>query len=88
MLSRDVLKHHADLVDRMAGALGLDLEEVVMQGRLTPGDLGDAVLNCHGCAHPDACGKWLTNLSSTVSEPPRDCRNAELLRTLKAGKRW
>ncbi|WP_147108033.1 DUF6455 family protein [Tateyamaria sp. syn59] len=71
------LKTHADLVDRMASARGVDLEEAALRAHLTPGDISDLVLNCVGCTKPDTCAQWLTAQQGTVSETPGYCRNAD-----------
>lgn len=76
------LKRHADLVDRMATARGIDLEEAALRAHLTPGDLSDMVLTCAGCAHPDTCSKWLDTQVGAVSETPSYCRNADQFATL------
>lgn len=83
MQNRITLKRHADLVDRMAAAQGIDLEETIMAGHLTPGELGDAVLTCTGCAAPDACEHWLATHEAGESAPAY-CRNGELLAELTA----
>lgn len=83
MQSTLTLKRHADLVDRMATTQGVDLEESVMAGHLTPGELGDAVLACTGCAAPGACERWLDSHAGGESAPAY-CRNADLLAGLAA----
>jgi len=77
------LKRHADLVDQMAAAQGVDLEEAMMAGHLTPGELGDAVLACTGCAEPEACEHWLAAHDAGESAPEY-CRNSALLAELTA----
>lgn len=77
---------HADLVDRMASALGIDLEEKIMEGKLEIDTLGDAVLSCTGCTDPDGCENWLAGQEALRPKPPRFCRNSELFRLLKQGK--
>lgn len=85
MQSARTLKRHADLVDRMAGTQGVDLEEKMMEGLLTPGNLADAVLACTGCANPGDCAHWLE--SHQDGEPAPDyCRNVDLFADLKAGR--
>jgi len=86
MTARLTLKTHATLVDRMANTLGLDLEEVMMEGRMTFDQLGDAVLSCTGCTQPEACGRWLDAQTETVHDTPGYCRNSDLFDRLKAGK--
>lgn len=79
-------KRHADLVDRMANALGLDLEEKIMEGKLEIDTLGDAVLRCTGCTDPGACEHWMETVDGVVAEAPGMCRNADLFELLKQGK--
>lgn len=85
MQSEATLKRHAALIDQMAQARGLDLEEQMLRGKLTVAELEDAVLRCTGCAQPDACEFWLSVQQDTVSEAPAFCRNAEVFRTLERG---
>jgi len=86
MQSTSTLKRHADLVDRMANTLGVDLEEKMMAGQMRPGVLSDAVLACTGCANPEACGHWLAAQGAVVEQGPDYCRNGDLFTLLKAGK--
>lgn len=81
MPSHKTLRRHAALVDRMAGALGVDLEEAVMRGQLAPDALPDMVLRCTGCAKPDECEMLLANAAAAPAQeaaqtPPYFCRNA------------
>ncbi|MFD1342125.1 DUF6455 family protein [Litorisediminicola beolgyonensis] len=78
MVSRTVLKQHAYLVDRMAGALEIDLEEEAMRGSVSIGEIEDAVLACTGCACPGACAAWLDESDSPRAAPPDFCRNGSL----------
>ena len=86
MTLRATMKTHADLVDRMAEALGLDLEELMMEGRIDMDALGDAVLSCTGCASAEACHNWLDAQSEPASDTPDYCRNRDLFARLKSGK--
>ena len=86
VINQMTLRRHADLVDRMATTLGLDLEELTMAGQLRFGTISDAVLNCTGCANTAGCERWLAMQDCTASETPDMCRNADLFRMLKAGK--
>ncbi|WP_371225885.1 DUF6455 family protein [Roseovarius sp. 2305UL8-3] len=79
------LKEHADLVDRMAGTVGVDLEQVMMEGRMTFDELGDAVLSCTGCSQPETCKKWLALQEEVVETAPGYCRNRDMFRRLEAG---
>jgi len=83
MQSSRSFKRHADLVDLMATAQGVDLEEARMAGHLTPGALAEAVLACTGCAAPGACEHWL-DTHEAGERAPAYCRNADLLADLTA----
>lgn len=77
---------HADLVDRMANSLGIDLEEKILEGQLQIDTLGDAVLSCTGCSDPDGCERWLESREGVAHDAPAMCRNGELFKLLKQGK--
>lgn len=80
-------KRHATLVDRMANALGIDIEEKMMAGMLQIDSLGEAVLDCTGCSNPDGCSHWLDMQTAKAEATPGMCRNADLFAALKADKR-
>lgn len=82
MQSDNILKRHATLVDRMAGTLGLDLEEIALRGEVSVDEIGDAVLACTGCTRPDACDHWLDTHEAGADHPPGYCRNADLFARL------
>ncbi len=84
MQSKPVLKHHADLVDKMAETLGIDLEEAVLRGNMEFDEVSDAVLRCTGCSNPDHCAGWLAAHSSDQQDAaPGYCRNLDLFNRLK-----
>ncbi|MEB8388101.1 DUF6455 family protein [Rhodobacteraceae bacterium KMM 6894] len=88
MSDPQTLREHAALVDRMSGAAGVDLEEMILRGQLQIDTLGDAVLACTGCANPEGCRHWLDRQERTgdVAETsPGFCRNTDLFRALKQG---
>ena len=85
MQSDRTLKRHADLVDRMSAAQGVDLEQKLMEGLLTPDDLSSAVLACTGCANPNECEHWLASHDEAAPAPDY-CRNGDLFADLKAGR--
>lgn len=79
------LKRHAALVDNMARARGVDLEEQMLRGKLTISELEDAVLRCTACTSPEACEHWLAEQSKTAAETPEYCLNANVFRALDEG---
>lgn len=83
MLSPTVLKRHAALVDDMANAQGVDLEEQMLRGAVTIDALDDAVLRCTACANPSSCEAWLAKGASNAEAPPSYCRNQEFFADLK-----
>ena len=80
MLPPATIRRHATLVDRMATARGLDLEEEMLRGALSIPDLDDAVLRCTGCSAPCACEAWL---DQPTPDAPDYCRNGALFDALK-----
>lgn len=85
MLSQDTLKRHAALVDRMADAQGVDLQEAALRGQLTVSQIEDAVLTCAGCAKTGACERWLDAQRGQADAPPSFCRNTALFAELSRG---
>lgn len=82
MTERATLKRHADLVDRMATTLGIDLEEATLTGAIEMDELAGAVVRCTECASPDACNRWL-DATPSADTPPAYCRNSDLLDRLR-----
>lgn len=83
MQNPKTLKRHAVLVDRMANALDIDLEEVTLRGKMEFDDVADAVLSCTACTNPDGCEKWLARHPSGARHGPSYCRNTGLFEALK-----
>jgi len=83
MQSQAKIKRHARLVDQMADALGVDVEEKVMSGLLDPEEVVDAVLRCTACTNPEDCEQWLETQDRPVEDTPDYCRNTQLLRELR-----
>jgi len=82
------IRQHAELVDRMAETLGVDLEEKVLEGLLDPSTLTDAVLRCTGCSDPEGCGLWLDAYQTEgAASAPVMCRNSSMFDLLNQGKR-
>jgi hypothetical protein len=86
MPTTNTFRHHADLVDRMAQTLGLDLDETIMEGRMQEQTRENAVLRCTGCADVGGCERWLADQPQSAEEAPGMCRNGTLFALLKAGK--
>ena len=72
------LKRHATLVDRMAGACGIDLQEQALRGNVSTDEITDAVLSCTNCTNPDGCTNWLDSRTETAETTPSYCRNTPL----------
>ena len=87
MVNRATIKHHAGLMDDMAGAVGVDMEEAMLEGQLTMDQLNDAVLSCTGCSNPENCAHWLEAQTDTAEATPEYCRNGGMLSRLAAGRR-
>ncbi len=81
MTSRETLKHHAELVDKMAATRGIDLEESAICGRVSIDEISDAVLRCTSCPNPGHCEKFLSQ-SALARLTPEYCRNQELFEKL------
>lgn len=75
---------HAELVEKMAEVLGVDLDEEMMAGRWTPEDLQATVSRCLGCTDPANCRFWLEEHAAGAAETPGYCRNKDLLETMRA----
>ena len=83
MPNQTQIKHHAALVDRMAGVQGIDLEEAVMRGQTETADIADVVLKCTACTDPGACAHWLDAHQDGADNVPAYCRNAAFFDILK-----
>lgn len=82
MQDRERLRHHAGLLDQMAGARGIDLEVAVLEGQLRFDDIADAVLRCADCPNPGHCQRWLelqAGKGRAAPDTPEYCRNREML---------
>jgi hypothetical protein len=84
MTQHTTLAKHAALVDDMGHALGVDLEEEVLRGSVTPDRLVDAVLSCTNCTDPTRCRAWLDGREGIASATPDYCRNDNLFEGLRA----
>lgn len=84
MLGLSRLEKHAELVERMAETLGVDLTEEQMTARMTPEDLHETVLRCTTCLEEGACQQFLTlNHDRGADTAPSFCRNKALLEAMR-----
>ncbi|SMX31828.1 DUF6455 family protein [Actibacterium lipolyticum] len=77
------MDEHADLVGRMADALGVDLIEEMQAGRLAPQELRATVVRCVGCGGAEDCAHFLSAHPDGADHTPAYCRNKDLLETLR-----
>ena len=82
MIWMDRFDKHAELVNRMAGTLGVDLAEEMLRGDFPPQDLRATVLTCMGCREAGACESWLAAHPEGADATPDYCRNRERLEAL------
>lgn len=83
MFTENKYRRHASLVDRMSNTVGVDLEEEALRGRVSPGEIAEAVIRCTTCTQPEACEHWLATRQGTEETPPVYCRNADLFAELQ-----
>lgn len=72
-------------MNRMAKAVGLDLNTEAEQGRLSPAEVRLASHRCGECSGTLECRIWLQAREDQAAEPPGYCPNAALYKGLKAG---
>lgn len=87
MPGKATLKRHAALVDQMAETVGVDLEQAMMEGRMTSDQLSDVVLTCTGCSEAEACARWLATQDEQAATTPDYCRNTDTFQRLSDGKK-
>jgi pyrroloquinoline quinone (PQQ) biosynthesis protein C len=73
---------HADLVNRMAETLGVDLAEEMLKGNLPPQEIRSTVMACMGCGEPGACAEWLEAHPEGSEAAPHYCRNKDRFEAL------
>ena len=74
---------HRALMGRMADALGVDMQEAAMRGRLDEAETEQAVSRCVGCEGGADCPDWLEAHGTGAAETPDYCRNRFLFAVLK-----
>jgi hypothetical protein len=82
MQGQKTLEEHEILVNRMAGTLGIDLDEAELRGRVNPETRAEMTLSCTGCADPGGCDRWLGE-NAKADQTPAYCRNSDLLASLR-----
>ncbi|EBA15870.1 hypothetical protein RSK20926_14604 [Roseobacter sp. SK209-2-6] len=84
MREHSTLKTHAALLDQMGRALGLDLQDEAISGRLQFDEISEAVLRCTRCGYPERCRKCVSTMRhAALAQAPDYCRNGDLLAYLK-----
>jgi len=79
-------RRHFWLAQRMAKAVGVDLNTQTQDGHLDQADWASMITRCRGCEWADGCDKWLEDQGGE-SDVPSSCVNVETFRALKAHKR-
>jgi len=82
MSDRELLRHHAGLVDQLATRLGVDLQEAAIAGAVAIDGIADAGLRCTNCPNPAHC-ETLLGQEATINQAPEFCRNRDLLHRLR-----
>ena len=82
MPGNKTLKDHEILVSRMAGTLGVDLDEAELRGQIAPEFRDEMVLACTGCADAGACDRWLGE-NAKADATPAFCRNVGVFDVLR-----
>lgn len=89
MQGRKTLNRHAALMNRMAQALGINLTEMMLQGKLGGDEWREAVVRCANCPEPAECLHWLTERgedpgrSRPAASAPDYCTNREMMAQLR-----
>lgn len=76
------LDRHANLVTRMADAVGVDIVEQVQRGAVSENQLASMVTRCVGCSEAEACEHWLQAHPDGADSTPGYCRNTNLFSML------
>jgi len=82
MQGHKALEEHEALVNRMAGTLGVDLDEAELRGAVTPEFRDDMTLSCTACTDVGGCEQWLSEQASADAAPSY-CRNRDILAALR-----
>lgn len=84
MLGQSRLEKHAELVERMADTLRVDLAEELQTGRMTPEDMDETVLRCATCIDVGECQNFLAAHRDTGADTaPGFCRNKSQLEKMR-----
>ena len=72
------ISRHAGLVNEMANALGVDLIDEALAGRINEARLREAVGRCVSCDASTGCERWIEAHRRGAGAPPMFCRNNDL----------
>ena len=90
MHGRKTLNRHAALMNRMGQALGVNLTEMMLQGKLGGEDWRAAVVRCADCPEPTECLHWLSahddesGPARPAAAAPPYCTNRDMMARLRA----
>lgn len=90
MFGARTLNRHAQLMNRMAEVLGVNLTEAMSRGALSGEDWRGAVVRCTGCSDPAGCLQWLSEKdapedhdgAATADAAPEFCNNRLMMARL------
>ena len=74
--------HHFWLTRSVARSIGLNLSEVMVEGRLTPQSYAEMVTKCRQCPLVLECQQWLATHGGGADAAPEQCLNAAQLNSL------
>lgn len=77
------LDRHADLVNRMADTVGVDMGQALLDGRLTGQDLRSMVTSCCACDGAADCPGWMDAHAGGAPSAPDYCNNRDRLGQLR-----
>lgn len=81
------LEEHGKLVEKMADAVGVDLEELEQRGTLSAEARDDLVKRCVGCADTCECQQYLAQtVPGTADAAPDYCLNRDEFAAMRGAK--
>lgn len=86
MAEKHSLEARADLMQRMADTVDVDLGDAVASGRISGADLRAATLRCYYCTAAETCSAWMSAGAPGAEDgAPRYCENRLLFDRLPHG---